>query len=135
LKLVENPTTRIDQEASLTSTYPRNKPTVNACSVDKKGKPFVPPFLLAFKVFNINLHNYLVYSREPSNVIPLSICKKLNAVPLKSEKHVIQLDRTQVKVMGELKDIMIRIETHPKFVQVIDIIVVDIPEAYSLLLI
>jgi hypothetical protein len=35
--------------------------------------------------------------------------------------------------MGELKDVMIRIETHPKFVQVIDIIVVDISEAYGLL--
>jgi hypothetical protein len=39
-----------------------------------------------------------------------------------------------VKVVGELKDVMIRITTHPKFVQVIDIIVVDIPEAYGLLL-
>jgi hypothetical protein len=29
---------------------------------------------------------------------------------------------------------MIRIVTHPKFVEVIDIIVVDIPEAYGLLL-
>jgi hypothetical protein len=47
---------------------------------------------------------------------------------------VIQLDTTQVKVMGELRDVMIRIATHPKFVQVIDIIVVDIPEAYGLLL-
>ena len=36
--------------------------------------------------------------------------------------------------MGELKDMMIRIVTHPNFVQVIDIIVVDIPEAYGLLL-
>jgi hypothetical protein len=36
--------------------------------------------------------------------------------------------------MGELKDVMIRMATHPKFVQVIDIIVVDIPEAYGLLL-
>jgi hypothetical protein len=36
--------------------------------------------------------------------------------------------------MGELKDVMIRIATHPKFLQVIDIIVVDIPEAYGLLL-
>ena len=36
--------------------------------------------------------------------------------------------------MGELKDVMIRIATHPMFVQVIDIIVVDIPEAYGLLL-
>jgi hypothetical protein len=59
--------------------------------------------------------------------MPLSICKKLNAVPLKSDKHVVQLDRTQVKVMGELKDVMIIIDTHPKFLQVIDIIVVDIP--------
>jgi hypothetical protein len=36
--------------------------------------------------------------------------------------------------MGEIKDVMIIIMTHPKFVQVIDIIVVDIPEAYGLLL-
>jgi hypothetical protein len=39
-----------------------------------------------------------------------------------------------VKVIWELKDVMIRIATHPKFVQVIGIIVVDIPEAYGLLL-
>jgi hypothetical protein len=66
--------------------------------------------------------------------MPLSIWKKLNVVPLKSDKHVIQLDRTQVKVMGELKDVMIRMETHLKFVQVIDIIVVDILESYVFLL-
>jgi hypothetical protein len=66
--------------------------------------------------------------------MPLSVCKKLNVIPLKTDKHVIQLDRTQVKVIGELKDVMIRISTHPMFVQVIDIIVVDIPEAYGLLL-
>jgi hypothetical protein len=107
---------------------------VNACSEDKKGKPFVPPFLLTFEVFNRNLHNCLVDSGASSNVMPLSICKKLNTVPLKRDKHVIQLDKTQVKVMGELKDVMIRIATHPKFVQVIDIIVVDIPEAYGFLL-
>jgi hypothetical protein len=59
--------------------------------------------------------------------MPLSICKKLNAVPLKSDKHVIQLEQTQVKVMGELIDVMIRIAMHRKFVQVIDIILVNIP--------
>jgi ribonuclease HI len=36
--------------------------------------------------------------------------------------------------MGKLKDSMIRIARHPKFVEVIDIIVVDIPEVYGLLL-
>jgi hypothetical protein len=60
--------------------------------------------------------------------------QKLNAVPLKRDKHVIQLQKTQVKVMGELKYVMIIIAAHPKFVQFIDIIVIDIPEAYGLLL-
>jgi hypothetical protein len=36
--------------------------------------------------------------------------------------------------MGELKDFMIRMVTHPKFVQLIDIIVVHNPEAYGFLL-
>jgi hypothetical protein len=81
-----------------------------------------------------NISITVVDSRAYSNVIPLSICKKLNAIPLKSDKHVIKLDRTQVKVIGELKYVMIKISTHPKFVQVIDIIVVDILEAYGLLL-
>ena len=94
----------------------------------------MPPFLLMFKIFNRNIHKCLVDSRASSNVMPLAICSKLGVVPLKSDKHVIQLDRTQVKVMGELKYVMIRIATHPSFVQVIDIIVVDIPEAYGLLL-
>jgi hypothetical protein len=134
LKSVENPMTSNEQEINLTSIDLVNKPTVNTYSEDKKVKPFVPPFLLMFEVFNRNLHNCLVDLGASSNVIPLSICKKINFVPLKSDKQVIQLDRTEVKVMGELRDVLIRIVTHPKFVQVIYIIVVDIPEAYRLLL-
>jgi hypothetical protein len=110
------------------------KPTINTCSEGRNERPFMPPFLLMFEVFNRNLHNCLVDSKASSNVMPLVVCNKLGAAPLKRDKHVIQLDRTQVKVMGELKDVMIRIATHPSFVQVIDIIVVDIPEAYGLLL-
>ena len=99
---------------------------MNAYSLDKIGRPFVPPFLLTFEVFNINIHNCLVDFGASSNVMPLTICKKLNETSVRSDKHIIQLDRTQVKVIGELKYFMIRIATHPKFVQVIGIIVVDI---------
>jgi hypothetical protein len=68
----------------------------------KKGRSFVPPFLFTFEVFNRNLHKCLVDSGASSNLMPFSIYKKLNATPLKSDKHIIQLDRTQVKVIGEL---------------------------------
>jgi hypothetical protein len=42
--------------------------------------------------------------------------------------------RTDVKVMGELKDFMIRLAFDPRVHQVIDIGVVHIPESYDLLL-
>ena len=126
LKSIDTPITRTDQSEVPSSTNLTNKPSVNSFSLDKRGNPFVPPFLLKFEVFNINLHNFLVDSGASSNVMPLLICKKLNATPLKSYKHVIKLDRIQVNVIGELKYFMIRMPTHPKFVQVIDIIVVDI---------
>jgi hypothetical protein len=134
LSSVENPTTSDGQEKNLAPTDLARKPMVNTYSEGRKERPFVPPFLLTFEVFNRNLHNCLVDSGASSNVMPLAICNKLGVVPLKSDKHVIQLDRTQVKVMGELKEVMIRIATHPNFVQVIHIIAVDISEACGLLL-
>jgi hypothetical protein len=67
--------------------------------------------------------------------MPLSICKKLNDTLTKSEMHIIQLYKTELKVIGELKDVMISISSNPKFHQVINIIIVDIPEAYGMLLI
>jgi len=39
-----------------------------------------------------------------------------------------------VKVIGELKDVLIWMTTKPQYTQVIDIVVVDIPEAYGMLL-
>jgi hypothetical protein len=100
LKSVENATRITDQGENPSLLDLRNKPNVNAFSEDKKGKTFVPLFLLTFEVFNKNLHNFLVDSGASYNVIPLYICKKINEVTLKRDKHVIQLDRTQVKVMG-----------------------------------
>jgi len=134
LKPIETPIRSIDQSEVPSPTDLKNNPSVNVFSLDKRERPFYPPFLLMSEVFNRKIHNCLVDLVASSNVIPLSISKKLNATTLKSDKHIIQLDKTQVKVIGELKYVMIRIATHPKFVQLIEIIVVDIPEAYGMLL-
>jgi hypothetical protein len=94
----------------------------------------VPPFLLTFKIFNRNVHNCMVDSSASSNVRPLSVCQKLNAKVKPYDLKIIQLDRTNVKVIGELKNVLIRFSSNPKVHQVIDIIVVDIPEVYGLFL-
>jgi hypothetical protein len=58
--------------------------------------------------------------------------KKTNAIPNKCSTHIIKLERSKVKVIGELKDVLIRISSNPKFHKVIYIVVVNILEEYGL---
>jgi hypothetical protein len=92
----------------------------------------VPLFLLTFEIFNRNVHNCMVDSGASSNVMPLSVCQKINAEVKPSDMKIIQLDRTNVTVVGELKDVLIRLSSNLKVHQVIDIVVADIPEDVTL---
>jgi hypothetical protein len=73
-------------------------------------------------------------SGASSNVMPLKVCEKLNVKPEQSDIQIIQLDRTRVKVIDELKNVLIRMSSNPKIHQTIDIIVVDILDTYGMLL-
>jgi hypothetical protein len=106
------------------------KPQVTTLSTRKN----VPPFLLTFEIFNRNVHNCMVDLGASSNVMPWSVCQKINAEVEPSSLKIIQLDRTDVKVIGELKNVLIILSSNPKVHQVIDIIVVDIPEVYGMFL-
>ena len=48
--------------------------------------------------------------------------------------QVIQLDRTTVKVIGEMEDVLIRLSTDERVCQYMDIVVADILDAYGLVL-
>ena len=80
------------------------------------------------------MHNCLVDSGAAANVIPLSICKRINGQPTPSAGKIIQLDRITVKVVGEMNDVLIRLVADERVCQFIDIMVVDIPKAYGLIL-
>jgi len=100
----------------------------------RKSKSFNPPFLLTFEIFDQSIHNCIVESRASSNVMLYSVCKKLNATPTKCSMHIIQLDRYKVKEIDNLNDVFIRVASNSKVHKVIDIVVVNILEAYNLLL-
>ena len=80
------------------------------------------------------MHNCLVDSGASSNVMPLSVCKKINGQLTPSSCKIIQLDRSIVKVIGEMKNVLIWLSADERVCQFIDIMVVDIPEAYGLIL-
>ena len=80
------------------------------------------------------MHNFLVDSKASLNVMTYSVCKKINVEPQICRTKIIQLDRSNVKVMGELKDVLIHLTSNYKVHQIIGIIVVDILEAYGVIL-
>ena len=51
-----------------------------------------------------------------------------------SKTKIIQLDKSHVKVFGELKDVLIQLSSNSKVYQTIDIIVVDMPKTYGVIL-
>jgi hypothetical protein len=59
------------------------------------------------------------------------MCKTLNDTQTKCSTHIIHLYRLEVQVIGELKDVLIRVASNPKVQQVV---VVDSPKAYGLFL-
>ena len=103
-------------------------------SVGGKARFKTPPFLLTFEILNYNVHNFLVDSGSVVNVMPLSVCKKINGQPKPTTWQVTQLDRTNVKVVGEMEDVLIRLFAKEKICQYIDIMVADIPDVYGLVL-
>jgi hypothetical protein len=76
----------------------------------------------------------MVDSGASSNFMPLKVCEKLNAKLEESDIQIIKLDRSSVKVIGELKNVWIRLASNPKVHQTIDITVVDIPDTDGFLL-
>ena len=87
---------------------------INEARIGGKSKSHTFPFMLSFENFNQNVHNFLVDSRASSNVMPLYICKTINGQPTPSPSRIIQLDRYVVKVIGEMKDVLIRLYTDPR---------------------
>ena len=78
------------------------------------------------------MQNYLVDSGASIIVMPHLVYKRINGQPKPSTWKFIQLDRTAVKVIGEMQDALIHLSTNEKVCQYIDIVVADILDAYGL---
>ena len=68
------------------------------------------------------------------NVMSLAVCKKINGQPKPTTWEVIQIDRTSFKVVGEMRNVLIRLSANNKICQFIDVMVNDIPDGYGLIL-
>ena len=76
-----------------TDNQPQGEEEIGETSVGGESKCKHPPFLLSFEIFNHNVHNCLADLGASINVMPISVCKKINGQPKPSMWRVVQLDR------------------------------------------
>ena len=74
----------------------------------------------------------MVDSGASSNVMPLSVCKKLNATWKTCPIQILQLHRSKLKVIGWMRNVLLRLFADPRIHQTIDIVIADIPETYGM---
>ena len=61
-------------------SHDKGKLTADKTSlIGKNSKSTTAPFLLTFEIYNINVQICMVYFGVPYNVIPLSVCRRMNA--------------------------------------------------------
>ena len=82
---------------------------MDGSAIGQRSRSVTPPFLLTFDIFNNNVHNCMVDSKASLNVMSFSVCQKLNVDPKKSNIQIVQLDRSKVKVLGEMRNVLIRL--------------------------
>lgn len=106
----------------------------DAILIGDRSNSHTPPFLLTDEIFNKKMHNFLIDSGASSNIMLRIVYTKLNVSPQKSIVHIVQLDRKKAEVLGEMNSVTIRLSSNLNVCQVIDMLVVDIPKFYGLIL-
>jgi hypothetical protein len=80
--------------SSSNNTPSKIQVAMNASLTRQRSISTTPPFLVTFEIFNRNVHNCMVDSGDPYNVMPLNVCEKFNVKPEPSSIHIAQLHRT-----------------------------------------
>ena len=74
-------TSNVEDKKRKTMEEKKPNPRADGMLIGRKSRSQTLPFLLTFEIFKLNVHNCLVDFGASSNVMPYSICKKLNAEP------------------------------------------------------
>jgi len=69
-------------EATL-SKMNQNPQDVSAAMIGRKSKSMTPPFLVAFEIIHMNVHNFLVDFGASSTVMAYAVAKRLHVIPEK----------------------------------------------------
>lgn len=104
---------------------------------DVNGKPVeggVPPFYISLSIHDKILHNAMLDFWASHNLMPKSVMDKLNLYITRPYKDLFSFNSSQVKCLGLIKDFCVTLVQYPAKSILMDILVVDIPPKYGMIL-
>ena len=94
----------------------------------------VPPFFISLNIHEMTLHNNMLDSRASHNLMPKAIMENLGLDITRPYKYLYSFDSKKAKLLGLIKDLVVRLTQIPTKSLVMDVIVIDIPVKFKMLL-
>jgi hypothetical protein len=94
----------------------------------------VAPFYISLNIHDLILHNVMLDSGASHNLMPKAVMEKLGIEVTMPYKDLHSFDSSKVRCIGLIKDLCINLVHIPAKSMVMDVVVVDIPPKYGMLL-
>ena len=99
-----------------------------------KGNEKNQPFFLSLLVNNHLLHNCMLDSGASSNVMTKKVMEQLNLIISRPYHNICAMDSKKMEVCGLIKDLQVHSAVYPDIQLTMDIVVVDVPDAWGMLI-
>jgi hypothetical protein len=94
----------------------------------------VTPFYISLNIHDLILHNAMLDSGASHNLMPKEVMEKLGLEVTRPYKDLHSFDSNKVRCIGLIKELCITLVQIPAKNMVMDVVVVDIPPKYGMLL-
>jgi hypothetical protein len=111
-----------------------DKPKITFGPHFEGAKDTIAPFYITLNVYDQLLHNCMLHSRASHNVMPKIIMDRLGLQITRPYGDIYSFDSRKVKCMGMIKDLVVTLAQVPFKSILMDVVIVDIPPKYGLLL-
>jgi hypothetical protein len=92
------------------------------------------PFFISLVVNDLLLHNCMLDSGASTNVMSLKVMNQLGLKITRPYRNVCGIDSKAIKVCGVIKDLKVHLAIYPEVSLSMDVIVIDVPDAWGMLL-
>jgi hypothetical protein len=100
----------------------------------ENAKDLVAPFYITLTVHDHLLHNCMLDSGASHNLMPKVIMEKLGLEVTRPYRDLYSFDSRKVKCLGMIKDLVVNLAQIPVKSILMDVVVVDVPAKYGMLL-